>query len=57
MEALNVGVTEFQTNLVPSLRIPVCFAAARRHLRGQVPPCTAEPRARASHLLTYGISA
>ena len=37
--ALKVGVAEFQTNLVPYLRILSCFAAASRHLCGGGLPC------------------
>ena len=32
------GVTEFQTNFVLCLRMPLCFAAACRHLSGEGQP-------------------
>ena len=38
--ALYEGGTEFQSNLVSFLRIPSCFAAARRRLTSELSACS-----------------
>ena len=54
---LNEHVNEVHTNWYLTRAFILCFAATRRHHSGESVSWTAELRARASQLLTDGISA